>query len=41
MQRCPPANGPHYLHSRALAVRAFNVNNFITLAHAEVHRLLG
>ena len=40
VKRCTTTNGPDHLHARALAVGAFNVNNFIALAHAQVNWLL-
>ena len=40
MKRGSAANGAHHLHARTFAVGAFNVNNFIALAHAQIDRLL-
>ena len=40
MQRRPPADGANHLHARAFAVSAFDVDDFITLAHAQVDGLL-
>ena len=40
MQRRTATNGPDYLHARALAKGALYINNFVPLAHAQVHGLL-
>ena len=40
MQGRPPADGAHHLHARAFAEGAFDVDDFVALAHAQVDRLL-
>ena len=40
VQRCPASNGPDDLHAGALAVSAFNIDNFVTLADTQVDGLL-
>ena len=40
MQRGATTNGADHLHARAFAVGAFDVNDFVTLAHAQVDGLL-
>jgi hypothetical protein len=40
VQRRTPANGPHHLHAGAFAVGALHVDDLVTLAHAQVDRLL-
>ena len=40
MQGRSPPDGAHNLHARAFAVGAFDVHDFIALAHAQIDRLL-
>ena len=40
MQRGPATDGTHHLHTGSLAVGAFHIDDFVTLAHAEVDGLL-
>jgi len=40
VQRGSRADGAHHLHARTLAVGAFDVDDFVTLPHAQVDGLL-
>ena len=40
VQRRVTTNGAHHLHAGAFAVGAFHIDDFIALAHAQIHGLL-
>ena len=40
MQGRSSANGANHLHARSLTESAFDIDNFVTLSHAQVHGLL-